>query len=235
MDLDSVIERYRQPLLAIVAALYAMIGLAGGGMIERLKQPLYRKVLSLLRPAEAAVRRLIVVAARDLEVEPRPDHPAQAGRKKSGKGKRKGQRRRLFPLFDPSLREFSGLGRRHSKVPKAEPHVWSFDDLLLGRPHFCRKPEPAPSPEPEPDDSVSAKALCRRLAAITDALSDLSRHALRYARWRDKPYEERRPRRDTALRRGPPPGLREKSSHEVHEILKECHWLARNLPEPDSS
>ena len=50
-----------------------------------------------------------------------------------------------------------------------------------------------------------------------------------------QPNEERRPRRERALRFGWPPGWRIKPTHEVHEILKECHWLVRSLPEPDTS
>ena len=43
-------------MLGIVAALYAMIGFAA---VERLRRPLYRAVLDVLRPAESAVRRHI--------------------------------------------------------------------------------------------------------------------------------------------------------------------------------
>jgi hypothetical protein len=38
------------------------------------------------------------------------------------------------------------------------------------------------------------------------------------------------------LRAGRPPGFRKRPIHEVDEILKECHWLARNvLPALDTS
>src|SRR3954447_20299847 len=87
MDYASAIECHRQPLLRLVATLYAMIGLAEGGMVEQLMRPLYRKVLSLLRPAEWAVRRLIVIAAQGLVVEPQATRkaaskPAGASRSK---------------------------------------------------------------------------------------------------------------------------------------------------------
>jgi len=59
MDWALAIERNRQPLLRIVAALFAMIGLTETGAVERLSRPVYRAVLGVLRPAEAAVRRLI--------------------------------------------------------------------------------------------------------------------------------------------------------------------------------
>ena len=60
MDWDFAIERWRLPLLGIIAGLFAMIGLAEGVTIERLSKPLYREVLQILRAAESAVRRLIV-------------------------------------------------------------------------------------------------------------------------------------------------------------------------------
>ena len=70
MDWAFAIERHREPLLRIVVGLFAMIGLTESGAIERLSRPLYRLVLGILRPAESAVRRLIIVAARDIVVEP---------------------------------------------------------------------------------------------------------------------------------------------------------------------
>ena len=76
MDWDFSIERNREWLLGAVVALFALIGLVEGGMVERLSRPLYRKVLGKVKAAEAAVRRLIIVAARDIVVEPRPKRPA---------------------------------------------------------------------------------------------------------------------------------------------------------------
>ena len=64
---------------------------------------------------------------------------------------------------------------------------------------------------------------------MTDALADIPRHALRYARWEAKPIEQRRPRRASPFRLGWPPGWRIKATHEVDEILKDCHWLVRNM------
>ena len=72
MDWAKAIEHNRIPLIRIVAALFAMIGLGEGGAVERLSWPLYRAVLRVLRPAESAVRRLIVVAARGIVVKLAP-------------------------------------------------------------------------------------------------------------------------------------------------------------------
>ncbi len=75
---------------------------------------------------------------------------------------------------------------------------------------------------------VSAKRLVRRLAAVVDALQDIPRHAMRLARWEARRKEERRPERWSPMRPGRPPGYRQRTIHEVDEILKECHWLARS-------
>jgi hypothetical protein len=99
-----------------------------------------------------------------------------------------------------------------------------------------RPPQPAPAAQAsDENDTVNAKPLCRRLAAIRSALDDLPRQARRLARWRARPIGARRPRLAFPLRLGSPPGRRRRPTHEVHEILNECHWLARNAPVPNSS
>src|SRR3954471_21955033 len=97
MDWAYAIERHRQPLLRIVEALFAMIGLADGGTLERLSRPLHRAVLAVLRPAESAVRRLIIVAAEGLVVKPSAARARPARLAISGKSKG----RRCLRLFDP--------------------------------------------------------------------------------------------------------------------------------------
>jgi hypothetical protein len=227
---DMAINRNRLPLLRIVATLFAAIGLAEGGTVERLAWPLYRAVLSILQSAEAAVRRLIVVAARNLVVKPPKARPAPAKLKRSGKDKSKGQGRMSFRLFDPRKR-FDWVYDPFSQGPDPEPRL---DGDAKG-PLFRASPPVAPAPAP--DGTVSAASLCRRLAAIKAALDDLAAQARRYARWRAKPVERRRPRVTSPLRPGPPPGQRKKPSHEVDHILAECHWLAHTVPvpEPDTS
>jgi hypothetical protein len=85
------------------------------------------------------------------------------------------------------------------------------------------------------DGMVSATRLCHRLFALIRALMNIEREAQRYARFLAQPVEDRRPRRERALRYGWPPGYRSKPTHEVHRILKECHWLISELPKPDTS
>lgn len=228
MDFAYAIERHRQPLLGIVAALFAMIGLVGSGAVERLPQRLYRAVLNVLRPAESAVRRLIVVAARGLVVKPHVPRSAAAGPAIPVKT----QGRLCFRLFDPQARHRGGAGRASAGGRGPEPHI----RVLVADPRIALFRRPAlAEPEPQPDDSVSAVRLCRRLLAIRRALEDLPRQARRYARWRARPLAERRPKLDAVLRPGPSLGHRRKASHEVHAILSECSWLAHTALKPDTS
>jgi hypothetical protein len=246
------------PLLGHVMRLFVMIGLTEGGTVERLSKPLYREVLRVLRTAESAVRRLIFVAARNIVVEPPAQRTAQAERKSPGKskdqskdngngqGEGKRKRRVLFRLFDPPKRFRKVLGR-WPKPRQAVPRVHFFPaDPRAPIFRLFRQPQPEPQPAapapPAPvvqeadatvdDGTVNARHLCRRLFAIVDALEDIPRQAMRLARWRSRPVEERRPPRSSPLRSGRPPGHRKRHIHEVDEILKECHWLARNVEPP---
>ena len=249
MDWDFSIERNRGELLPVILGLFAMIGLTEGGAVERVSRPLYRKVLNRLKAAEAAVRRLIIVMARNIKVEPRPKRPMpkrpirsnKGQTKESGEGK---SRPPSFPLCDPQKRSDAGqVRRRRHKGRQAEPriHVFGYDPRIPEplRSIFSTSPlAPAPVPqqvEVVKDNTVSAKRLCRRLFAIVHALRNMEREAKRYAAWLAKPKEERRPRRERALRYGLPPGWCSRPKHEVHEILKTCHWLFHELPAPDTS
>jgi hypothetical protein len=249
MDWDFAIERHRESLLLIVAALFAKIGLAeNGGVVERLSRPVYRQVLGVLRRAESAVRRLIFVAARNIVVEPREPRLAREQSKISGMGKvkdkPKSKRGPLFKLFDPPKR-FKKFYGRPALRRGVEPRVRIIDyDPRI--PEFLRSQFLAPAPVPAApvlveeddvdDDTVNAGPLIRRLLAIKSALEDIPRQAERLAHWRARPVEERRPQRSSPLRIGRPPGFRQRAKHEVDEILKECHWLARNVePQLDTS
>ena len=123
MDWALAIERNRQPLLRIVAVLCSMIGLGEGSFVARVSRPVHRAVLSVLRPAEAAVRRLIVVAARGIVVKPKTPRTAPAGRISSC---RMGQGRVTFQLFDPRRVLASGHGWRAAGT-RGEPRIHVID------------------------------------------------------------------------------------------------------------
>jgi hypothetical protein len=222
MDWTLAIDRHREPLLRIVAALFALIGLGQGETVKRLPWPLYRAVLRVLRPAEAAVRRLIVIAAQNMVVTPSRVRPAPAGLAIKGQG----QGRLSFQLFDPRQRFDRDCRPIPSRWPEPRIHFLDVDP----RSPLFRQPPPT-----APRDTVNAQPLCRRLAAIKRALDDLAFQARRYARWRARPVEQRKPKLASPLRPGPPPGFRKTPTHDVDAILAECHWLARTVPQPDTS
>ncbi|MFO0991172.1 MAG: hypothetical protein U1E67_04475 [Hyphomicrobiales bacterium] len=251
MNWELAIESKRVPLLGVVLALFAEIGLTEGGTVERIARPLHRSVLQILRSAESAVRRLIVAAARDIVLEHKPRRPASGKPKTSSADKTKAEaeakperkRRPLFSLFDALRRQ----GRRFKKKLRGpEPRIRVLGDPLspwermmreFGRPQVPT-PSAAPVVEAKVDDGmVSARHLVRRLIAILDAVQDIPRHAMRLARWDARPFDERRPERSGPLRSGRPPGYRQRNIHEVDQILKDCDWLARlgNPPRDDMS
>jgi hypothetical protein len=225
MDWARTIEINRRALSRIVAALIATVGLTAEGAGARLPLPLYHAALRVLRPAESAVRRLIVLAARGLVVKPHASRPMPAG---LPFGKR--HDRPSFQLFDPRKR-FGA--RRPRRIVAAGPRVIVFGASPLA-PLF--RPRPALSAGPKRDDgNVSAARLGRRLEAIKTALEDLPRQAKRLARWQARRDRMTNPKFRSPLRQGLPPGHRKEPEHEVDFVLRECHALARDALREDSS
>ena len=226
MDFDwaRAIERNSEALNGIVAELFAMLGLAGEATRLRIPQPLHRAVLRVLRPAESAMRRLIIIAARGLVVKLPAARPKPGGA--IGKG---GPSRPSFQLFD-TRKYFPELRPRRRRPMRNPPriHVYPYDTLRPARP-------PAAAPAPPPDGLVNAARLTRRLQALKLALEDLPRQARRLARWRVRREAMPSPKFRSPLRPGQPPGHRRKPVHEVDEVLAECHWLAWDAMKPDTS
>ncbi len=210
MDWNVVIERNRERLRDILATLAAMAGLAaadtaspsplregdrGGGLT--LPRHLHRTILRLLRPAESAARRLIIIAARDVAVMLPPPHKpkpkpisifVRPGEMRTGivlpygvkpgdilpalAKPRKPPRTLALPLRDT----MRGLPRPRRPLTTGVPRIWAPG---------CGEPYRAPSRQPPlPGDPVDATRLAMRLQAIARALDDLPRQARRFARWR---------------------------------------------------
>ncbi|MCI5075746.1 MAG: hypothetical protein MRY80_11990, partial [Oricola sp.] len=68
-DWPAAIARNRAALLRVVAVLVLYAGLDDGGA-QDVPRRVWRRIVRLLRPAEAAARRLIVIAARGVEAGP---------------------------------------------------------------------------------------------------------------------------------------------------------------------
>jgi hypothetical protein len=228
MDWARAIERNSEALKGIVEALFAMLGLAGEATVARLPRSLHSAVLRVLRPAESAMRRLVVIAARGLVVKPAPSRPMPA--RPIGKG---GHSRPSFQLFDPR-KNFAEL-RQHGRRPARNPpriHFFGSDPRVAA---LWSAPQPAGDPAPPRDGLVNAERLNRRLQALKSALEDLPRQARRLARWRFRREKAQSPKFKSPLRPGHPPGYRRKPVHEVDEVLAECHGLACDAMRPDTS
>jgi hypothetical protein len=257
MDWQAAIEKNRGALKRVLAGLVAMAGLGGrqpGAGQEQaatgpavpdcllpaadcrllLPRHLYRAVLRLLRPSEAAARRLVIIAARGLVVTPAKPRKPQP---KPGRAARAGQagtepslkpRGLCLPLLDP----LPAWNRRRRPAPAGVPRI-SVPGFSRPFPVALRRP-------PSPDDAVDARRLALRLGALGRALDDLPAQARRFARWEASRNPARAPenrhraspaRRIWPLRPGRPPGVGPRdghkvSGHEVHEILKDVHGLA---------
>ena len=175
MDWARAIERNREALKGIIDVLFALLGLDGTDAASRIPRSLHSAVLGVLRPAESAVRRLIVIAARGVVVKLAPSRPMAEGHK-IGKG---GTSRPSFQLFDPRKRP---KPLRVMKFTRLVPRIHFF-------PHDPRisalfpAPRPVVEPPPPPDGLASAQRLHRRLQALKPALDDLPRQAKRLVRW----------------------------------------------------
>ena len=87
----------------------------------------------------------------------------------------------------------------------------------------------------QPERMVDTAPLTQRLQILTSALEDLPRQALRFARWRIRRENLKSPKFRSPFRPGPPPGHRKRKTHEVDELLTECHALACYATKPDTS
>jgi hypothetical protein len=229
MDWALAIERNREALVRIVASLFALLGLRSDAAVGRIPKPLHRAVLRLLHPAESAVRRLVVIAARGLVAKLKPSRPKPTGAmgRKSG-----GNRYPSFPLFDRRKRF---IEHRRTTGPGAMPRIHFLDgDGRLVSLGPVPKPKPAANPAP-PDGQVDARRLSLRLQALKRALEDVPGQARRLARWRARRQAMKAPKFTSPLRPGPPPGTRRKPIHEVDRVLIDCHDLAFDALKPDTS
>ena len=182
----------------------------------------------MLRPAESAVRRLIVIAARGVAVELAPSRPMAAG-KVIGKGG--GNPLPSFLLFDPRKRLKPVRAMKFTRlVPRI--HIFPHDPRVAA---LFPAPRPVVEPAPPPDGLVGATRLHRRLNALKLALDDLPRQAKRLVRLQQRRKASPWPKSTSPLRPDHPPGYRRRPIHEVDEVLVECDWLACEAMKPDTS
>jgi len=237
VDWARAIERNCEALHGIVAALFAMLELAGAATVARLPRSVHSSVLRVLRPAESALRRLIVIAARGLVVKLAPSRPISRPKPAKPIGKGFGSRPPSFHLFDPRKRIKPVRAMKFTRiVPRI--HVFSPPDPTVAAIWAARAAPastPATAPAPPSDGLANAERLTRRLQALKLALEDLPRQAKRLARWRQRREAAPDHKFLSPLRPGRPPGYRRKPVHEVDEVLIECDGLAWEAMKPDTS
>jgi hypothetical protein len=232
----DIIVRNTGLLKPIVAALFVMIDGAA-----RLSPGVYRRILRVLRPAESAVRRLIVIAAVNVVAKPLVVRPGPAGPIISSKG---GKSHCSFKLFDPRKRFAMFQQTQKRKVARVAPRFYlsSYDPrvaAIFAARQRAATPPPPPPPQPVSDGLVDAARITRRLQALTSALDDLPRQAKRLARWRLRRLSKPHLRTMDVMRYGKAPGYRKKKRHEIDDILDDCHAFAceavKTRPKPDTS
>ena len=231
MDWQMVINRNRDALQRIVAVLFAMARIvestaaltspASGRGAVTLPRHLYTAIMLILRPAESAIRRLILIAAQGLALKPRASRPMPTDF--SAFPSASAQKTPAFCLFDP-LKHFDPEDFDHSiDAMPINSFSSSYDEASSA----------APQRVPSQDEPIDAASLFLRLRALRHALSDLPRQARRLARWqmrRDLLLQRKdqfRPIRISPFRPGPPPGYRKRTLHAVDDILRDCNYFAR--------
>ena len=175
----------------------------------------------VLRPAESAVRRLIVLAAHSLAIKARPprDFVIIGHRAGDPVSAPFGEfyRTKAFKLFDP-LKTFD---------PEA---IWDNDQVNYQSGYGLTSNT---SHDTSSDHTpINATQIGQRLNALMRALENLPRQARRLVRWqtkRDAALKAHRPTRLSPIRPGLPPGWRERKIHEIDQVLRECHGLANDL------
>jgi hypothetical protein len=212
--------------------LAALAGVKPGAVVERMHRTLRLQILKILRPAEAAVRRLVFVVAQELAVKPAVVRAPANFRALRSDHKTAGGSRPAFQLSDPRppmIVQYQEAFFKPSGVvfsPKRLPRVRFIPPIDPTIPALWasqRVREPRPDPE-----TVRTQSILRRLKAITLALNDLPKQARRLQRWmqRRKRIFQSRLVYTSPLRAGPPPGARKEPEHEVDRILAECHLRA---------
>ena len=233
MDWKLAVSRNRDQLRGIVAALFVLARMRVGGVLVVLPRSVLASIMLVLRPAESAVRRLIVIAAAGLGTVG-PSHrdvdASALARLRDLRQLHPVFRTRAFQLFDP-LKTFDMEALWDCEAPAYQSWYANHDSA------FSAASQPVPHDQP-----INAAHIGQRLNALMRALDDLPRQARRLAHWRvrqDRALAENRPLRParlSTLRPGLPPGWRERAVHEIDPVLRECHALAGYLPDaPDSS
>jgi hypothetical protein len=240
MNLTGEVEHNREKFIPIIARLFKLARIVPGERPELdpeagsdflvISLPLYvcAKVMEMLVPAEAALRRLIVMVANGLDFTP-PAFRIPAPRK---------------DIAAPEVG--SGAPARAAAPPvPATPAFQMFDPIKTFEDYY--RTEITGIARPFPDafapargecEPVNAISLWRRINALSEAFNDLPGMARRYLTWkarsrhRSKHNLPSRPSRACILRPLYLRGFMHKPKMDVHELLRECNIWAQEILNP---
>ena len=229
MDWTLAIKRNRDQLKDIVRALFVLAKMRVGGSLFTLPRSSFSMIMLVLRPAESAVRRLILIAAHRLGTAALtssrlrgPEAGETGGSLWSvpGIAGRRGEfSTRAFKLFDP-LKSFD---------PEA---IWDTNHVTYESGYGLTASASHSHDTSLDHQPVNGTHIGQRLNALMRALEDLPRQARRLVRWqakRDAALKAHHPTRMSPIRPGLPPGWRDRKIHEIDTVLRECHGLANDL------
>ena len=228
---ERAIERNFEALERIVLRLFALAGVTSlSPVVDTLPRHLYWRILAILRPAEFVARRLIAMAACKLDLKVGRIRPSGAADRSSP------QRGEDTKACEPSEPTEAGEGASDAASRIKTPAFALFDpfkpfgDPWLTPEEIAALDNPAEPalfvPDRPPHEPVDARALCRRIFALRNALVDFDRQALRLARWRARRAAgSGRPVRLSPFRPGRPPGWVKHPKSEIERLVRECSFL----------
>ena len=220
-DWQLSVEVYGRKLQGIIAELFVLMGMAGGQVPKTVSRAQRLAVLEILRPAEAALRRVIVMAMLGIGVIDgvRKRRARPAPRKMPLKDAPRGEADRapVFPLFDPRM-WLGGILRPRKRRRGPGPRI-----TVVGVDRYVPY---VPPPLPLSDDTLDAASLVRRLRAMQAALDDIPAQARRLARLIARRKARAKPGVVRPMRYARPPGHRAGGKRDVDEILADCQYLA---------
>ena len=234
MNWDEIIERNRERILLAIAPLLAVLGFDQRRR-EEVPRHFHSFLITLLRPAESAVRRLIIIAAIGIVVKLRLGasraFPAGLAHRLKKALEEEEDRFPAFPIIDP-LKRFAPADFGWAEEWSQE---WGKEQVVprISVPGFSDTVFPQPIPVPDRDDPIDTTSLLRRIRSLKSALDNLPRHARRLARWKAKgelarqPGTTWKPGRLSPFRPGPAPGKHVNEEREIDVILGDCHYFAR--------
>ncbi|WP_084396267.1 hypothetical protein [Henriciella aquimarina] len=222
--LKIAMERAWPLLTGLAATLAALIGLSDSIAPKRVSRSVHIRAMRLLRPAEALLRRLIVLMARELYGNLSGTHPTALSPIHVSpdlvRVKRDQTKKAHFQLFEP-LATVASCDSHRAPKPVGNPRILSLD-----------APYPA---EVEKPDGLSAARLVARVRALRKVLDNPKHRAKRFARFLARKAAANTPMgRLNPVRPGWPPGARSRHTppwltdmlrHLGPEVRKHPPWM----------